>query len=155
MGAHFGRAKAACLCSYFCSRHVWCYDGGRLGRVKIVTLRVGARAKEGKGGGGGRKKIRTPPQYHCSLGNSVRLIAIGAPDWCDLVEIDWCLSINCKSILFIPFSFARNCFSLRGKRKKGRGGGGRKARKRGKGKRAPAIRAVVFVFRPPFSQLIR
>ena len=41
MQAYFGRAKAACLCSYCCNRHL-CYDGGRLGRVKIVTLRVGA-----------------------------------------------------------------------------------------------------------------
>ena len=49
--AYFGRAKAACLCSYCCNRHL-CFDGGRLGRVKIVTLRVGARAKEGKRGGG-------------------------------------------------------------------------------------------------------
>ena len=44
--AYFGRAKAACLCWYFCNHHL-CYDGGRLGRVKIVTLRVGARAKKG------------------------------------------------------------------------------------------------------------
>ena len=29
----------------------------RLGRVEIATLRVGARAKEGKRGGGGEKKI--------------------------------------------------------------------------------------------------
>ena len=36
------------------------YDGGRLGRVKIVTLRVGARAKGGKRGGGGEKKISLP-----------------------------------------------------------------------------------------------
>ena len=28
----------------------------KLGRVEIATLRVGARAKEGKGGGEGRKK---------------------------------------------------------------------------------------------------
>ena len=41
MQAYFGRAKAACLCSYCCNRRL-CYDGGRLGRVKIVTLRVGA-----------------------------------------------------------------------------------------------------------------
>ena len=31
---------------------------GRLGRAEIVTLTVGARAKEGKGEGEGRKKIR-------------------------------------------------------------------------------------------------
>ena len=37
MQAYFGWAKAACLCSYCCNRHL-CYDGGRLGRVKIVTL---------------------------------------------------------------------------------------------------------------------
>ena len=34
MQAYFGRAKAACLCSYCCNRHL-CYDGGRLGRVKL------------------------------------------------------------------------------------------------------------------------
>jgi len=33
-----------------------------LGRVKIVTLAVGARAKEGKGAGGGEKK-----KYACSI----------------------------------------------------------------------------------------
>ena len=69
MRAYFGRAKAACLCSYCCNRHL-CYDGGRLGRVKIVTLRVGARAKEGKRGGGGEKKIRLP-DIIVLLGNSV------------------------------------------------------------------------------------
>ena len=37
-----------CSCSYCCSRHLWFYDSGRLGRVEIVTLRVGVRAKEGK-----------------------------------------------------------------------------------------------------------
>ena len=46
----FGRAKTAFLCSYGCNCRL-CYDGGRLGRVKIGTLRVGARAKEGKRGG--------------------------------------------------------------------------------------------------------
>ena len=25
--SYFGRAKAACLCSYCCNRHLWCYDG--------------------------------------------------------------------------------------------------------------------------------
>ena len=44
---YFGRVKATCLCSYCCNRHLCC-DGGRLGRVKIVTLRVGARANERK-----------------------------------------------------------------------------------------------------------
>ena len=53
--SYFGRPKAACFCSYYCNHHL-CYDGGRLGRVKTVTLRVGARAKEGKKGGGGEKK---------------------------------------------------------------------------------------------------
>ena len=43
-----GRRKLLVLCSYC---HL-CYDGGRLGRVKIVTIRVGARAKEGKRGRG-------------------------------------------------------------------------------------------------------
>jgi len=54
MQAYHGRAKA-CSCSYCCNCHL-CHDGGRLGRVKIVTLRVGASAKEGKGKGGGEKK---------------------------------------------------------------------------------------------------
>ena len=35
------------------------------------------------------------------------------------------------------------------------GGGGRKARKREKGKAEPTIRAGVFVFHLPFSELIR
>ena len=43
--AYFGRAKAACLSSYCYRRHLWFYDGGRLGRVKIVTLRIGANLK--------------------------------------------------------------------------------------------------------------
>ena len=37
-----------CLCSYYCSRHLWLYDRGRLGRAEIATRR------EGGGGGGGR-----------------------------------------------------------------------------------------------------
>ena len=36
-------------------------------------------------------------------------MANGAPDWCGIGEVDWCLSVNCKSTLIIPFSFARNC----------------------------------------------
>ena len=70
MQAYCGRAKAACLFPYCCNRHL-CYDGGRLGRVKIVTLRVGARAKEGKRGEGGEKKVRLPDTI-VLLGNSVR-----------------------------------------------------------------------------------
>ena len=42
-----GGQKLLVLCSYCCNCHLR-YDGGRLGRVKIVTLRVGAKAKEGK-----------------------------------------------------------------------------------------------------------
>ena len=70
MRAYFGRAKGTCFCSYCCNR-LLCYDGGRLGRVKIVTLRVGARAKEGNRGGGGKKKIHLP-DIIVLLGNSVR-----------------------------------------------------------------------------------
>ena len=50
MQAYFWTAKAACLCLYCCNCHL-CYDGWRLGRVKTLTLRVGARVKEGKRGG--------------------------------------------------------------------------------------------------------
>ena len=42
-----------------------------MGRVEIVPLRVGARAKEGKGGGGGEIKD-TPADIIVLLGNSVR-----------------------------------------------------------------------------------
>ena len=52
-------ADESCF-SYCCNRHL-CYDEGRLGRVKIVTLTVGARAKEGKRGGGEEKKIFSLP----------------------------------------------------------------------------------------------
>ena len=57
-----------------------------MGRVKIVTLRVGARAIEGKGEGGGEKK-----KYACPISlffGKLRTLANGAPDWCHLVEID-------------------------------------------------------------------
>ena len=56
----FGQAKAACLCSCCWTCHLWCYDGGRLGRIKIVTLRVDTRVKEKKKGGEGEKKICLP-----------------------------------------------------------------------------------------------
>ena len=68
--AYFGWVKAACLCPYCCNRHL-CYDGGRFGRVKVVTLRGGARMKEGKRGGEGEKKIRLP-DIIVLLGLSVR-----------------------------------------------------------------------------------
>ena len=103
--AYLGWAKA-CSCLYCCSRHLWFYDR-RLERVEIVTLRVGARAKERKGGRGG-EKINTPAWYHCPFGKLCRL-ANRTPDWCSIGEVDWWLSINCKSILFILFSSARNC----------------------------------------------
>ena len=48
----------------YCSRHLWFCDSGRLGRVEIVTLTVGVRAKEGKGEG----RKNTPAWYHCSFG---------------------------------------------------------------------------------------
>ena len=57
--------------------------------------------------GEGREEKNTPARYHCSFGK-LRSLANGAPDWCCLGEVDWCLSIKCKSILFIPFSFACN-----------------------------------------------
>ena len=45
-----------------CTRHPLFYDGGRLGRVEIVTLTVGARAKYGNTRntkyGNARQKIR-------------------------------------------------------------------------------------------------
>ena len=44
---------------------------GKLGRVDIATLRGGARAKEGKGGGEGRKKNK-PADIIVLLGYSVR-----------------------------------------------------------------------------------
>ena len=66
----FWAGESCCLCSYCSNRHL-CYDGRRLGRVKIVTLRVGVRAKEGKRGGGGEKKLRLP-DIIVLLGNSVR-----------------------------------------------------------------------------------
>ena len=57
---YFGQSKAACLCSYCCSHHLWFYDRGRLGRVETAALQVDTRAKEGKGEGGGEKKHTCP-----------------------------------------------------------------------------------------------
>ena len=53
------------------SRHLWFYDRGRLGRVEIVTLTVGVRAKKEEGGGWGEKKIRLPDNI-VLLRNAVR-----------------------------------------------------------------------------------
>ena len=38
----FWTAKTACSCSCCCSRYLWFYNSGRLGRVEVATLRVGA-----------------------------------------------------------------------------------------------------------------
>ena len=48
----------------------------------MVTLTVGARVKEGKGGEGGEKK-NTSARYHCSFGK-LRALVNGAPDWCGI-----------------------------------------------------------------------
>ena len=61
MQKYFRRAKAACLCSYCCNLHVWFYDRVRLGRLEIATLRVDARAKEGKGEGEGKDYLSSAP----------------------------------------------------------------------------------------------
>ena len=69
-----------------------------MGRVEIVTLRVGARVKEGKGGGGGEKK------YACLISLLFWETPYAGKQSSWLVrqrEVDWCLSINGKSILFI------------------------------------------------------
>ena len=57
MQAYFGWAKPS-SCLHCCSPHL--FVSGRLGRVEIVTLRAGARAKGGKGGRGAkeRKNVR-------------------------------------------------------------------------------------------------
>ena len=47
-GVYFGRAKTACLCSYCCSHHLWCYDGDRLqeySRPPIIRAFKGNRKK--------------------------------------------------------------------------------------------------------------
>ena len=72
------------ICLYCCSCHLRFYDRGRLGRVEIATLRVGAREKEGMGEGG--KKIHLH-DIVILLGNS-NTLAKGAPDWCGSWEVD-------------------------------------------------------------------
>ena len=60
MQAYFGWAKP-CSCSLrCCSRHLSFYDSGRLGRVEIVTLAVGAREK-GERGRGEKKYLSSLP----------------------------------------------------------------------------------------------
>ena len=56
--------------------YLWFHDRGRLGRVEIVTLTVGVRAKKEERGGEGEKK-NTPARYHCSFGK-LRTLANGA-----------------------------------------------------------------------------
>ena len=101
MQAYFRWAKP-CSCSLCCcSRHLWFYDSGRLGRVEIVTLKGKCEGERRKGGRGrGEKKYACP----ISLFFWETPYAGKRSSW--LVrhrEVDLCLSINCKSILFIPF----------------------------------------------------
>ena len=49
----------SCLFMFLLFNRHLCYDGGRLGKVKIVTLRVGAGAKEGRG----RGEKNTPARF--------------------------------------------------------------------------------------------
>ena len=64
------------------------------------------------------------------------------------------LFVGCCYLKVSSLVIALACMADAKRGGEGRGGRGRKVRKRGKGKGAPAIRAGVFVFRPPFSQLI-
>ena len=81
-----------------------------MGRVEIVTLTVGARAKEGQGGGKGEKKYACP----ISLFFWETLYIGKRSSW--LVrhrEVDWCLSINSKAILFITLPGFHQSFGIR------------------------------------------
>ena len=62
------------------------FDRGRLGRVEIVTLGVGARAKEGKGEGGGEKKntpfsLLSPRPLPAPFDSPYFLISSGVSIW--------------------------------------------------------------------------
>ena len=76
------QVKAACLCLYYRSCRLWYSDEGTLGRVEIATLRVGARAKEGKEGWGGEKKY----SIFLSLSPSPRLLPLTCPISFSLLE---------------------------------------------------------------------
>ena len=77
---------------------------------------------------------------------------------CVLLFVQDCLlfAVIVQTLLEVTMGLSHlTSYSLRGRRKKGRERGREKSTKEGKGKGAPAIRAGVFVIRPPFSQLIR
>ena len=65
---YFGWAKAF-SCLFCCSPYFWLYDKGRLVRVGIAALSVGARLKERRWGGGGEEEGRKiwlapfPPRF--------------------------------------------------------------------------------------------
>ena len=66
----FWTAKTACSCSCCCSRYLWFYDSGRLGRVEVATLReplgwvltrpISSSLFESQTGAFANKNIRAP-----------------------------------------------------------------------------------------------
>ena len=94
--------------------------------------------------------------YHTDLGENLFFSALVKPIILKVLTIlqDKLHSFNIKDDQSTRFLCTTNYSidSLRGRREKGRGR--EKSTKEGKGQGAPAIRAGVFVIRPPFSELI-
>ena len=84
------------------------------------------------------------------------LLLIVSSLYCNFNRCAVCFQSFSVNIAFTSTQTAARAWQAQKGEGEGEGeGGGGNARKRGKGKGAPAIRAGVFVFRPPFSQLIR
>ena len=107
-GIFLGWAKP-CSCSWYCfSRHLWFYDSGRLGRVEIVTLTVGARLKvrgrkKERGEGEGRKILFSlSPPLPAPFDSPHLLLSSGSFNMA-LSRANWALKENARLAILLFF----------------------------------------------------
>ena len=131
---YFGRVKAF-LCLFCCSPYFLLYDKGRLVRVGIAALRVGARLKERKEGGGGEeegRKIRLAPFPPLFL--SFKMVLSQAKTFVRPKKTSYFIYFSLIGIKMCGFTcftteLDRSGFFLQGKGK-GRGSGAYKSKKK-------------------------
>ena len=133
---YFGWAKVF-SCLFCCSPYFWLYDKGRLVRVGIAALRVGARLKERKEGGGGEeegRKIRLAPFPPLFL--SFKMVLSQAKTFVRPKKTSYFIYFSLIGIRMCGFTcftteLDRSGFFLQGKGK-GRGSGAYKTKKTNK-----------------------
>ena len=129
-----GGQKLFYVCFAVAHNYFWLYDKGRLVRVGIAALRVGARLKERKGAGGEERKIRLAPFPPLFL--SFNMVLSQAKTFVCPKKTSYFIYFSLIGIKMCGFACVtteldRNGFFLQGKRK-GRGSGACKTKKTNK-----------------------